>query len=201
MKRDRGWWPFLTLFPFGWANWAAFLVAGVRANSTRWKLWAAVYALGAIAPWVLDAILPKSDDNDAYVGLLLLGVWGAGIVHAFVVRSRYLELVNGRLETSREAAEERIEARREALRIAEESPELAREMGIGRPGGPGGLVDVNWAPGEQLERLPGIDAATAARIVELRRQVGEFSSLADLGMTAELDAAVVEDLRGRVIFL
>jgi hypothetical protein len=45
--------------------------------------------------------------------------------------------------------------------------------------------------------MPGIDAATA----QLRTDVGEFSSLADLGMTADLDAAVVEDLRGRVIFL
>ena len=35
----------------------------------------------------------------------------------------------------------------------------------------------------------------------MRRQVGGFSSLADLGMTLELDAAVVEDLRGRVVFL
>jgi DNA uptake protein ComE-like DNA-binding protein len=49
--------------------------------------------------------------------------------------------------------------------------------------------------------LPGIDGATAARIAELRASVGEFSSLADLGMTAELDPAVVEDLRGRVVFL
>jgi DNA uptake protein ComE-like DNA-binding protein len=46
-----------------------------------------------------------------------------------------------------------------------------------------------------------MDAATAQRIVTLRTDVGEFSSLADLGMTAELDPAVVEDLRGRVIFL
>lgn len=201
MKRDRGWWPFLTLFPFGWANWAAFLIAGLRADSVRWKLWAAAYAAGAVAPWVLDAILPASEDHDAYVGLLLLAVWGAGIVHAFVVRSRYLAIVNSSLETSREAAEDRLKARQDALRIAEENPELAREMGIGTPRGPGGLIDVNAAPAEQLERLPGVDAATAGRIVEVRRQVGEFSSLADLGMTAELDATVVEDLRGRVVFL
>ena len=201
MKRDRGWWPFLTLFPFGWATWAAFLIAGVRANSARWKIWAAVYAAGAVAPWVLDAMLTPSDDHDAYVGLLLIAVWGAGIVHAFVVRPRYLERVESAIPDAREAAERRLKKRHEALKIAEENPDLAREMGIGKPGGPGGLVDVNSASPHALERLPGIDAATAQRIVTLRTDVGEFSSLADLGMTAELDAAVVEDLRGRVVFL
>jgi helix-hairpin-helix protein len=203
-RRDRGWWVALTLFPFGWGNWAAFLLAGLRANVRRWKLYAAGYAVASIVPWVLDALI-AGDDGDTAAGLTLLAGWGFGIVHALVVRPRYVALVNSGLDAAREAAEARLRARREALEIAERDPALAREMGIGRPDRPGaadgGVIDVNSAPPELLERLPGIDAAAALRIVQVRAEVDGFSSLADLGMTLELDGDAVEDLRGRVVFL
>ena len=51
------------------------------------------------------------------------------------------------------------------------------------------------------EAFPGIDADTARRIVATRDGVGGFSSLEDLGMTLGLDGGLVEDLRGRVVFL
>jgi hypothetical protein len=52
-----------------------------------------------------------------------------------------------------------------------------------------------------LETLPGIDGATAARIADIRGRIGGFSSPADRGMTAGLEPAGVDDLRGRVVFL
>jgi helix-hairpin-helix protein len=200
MKRDRGLWVLLTLFPFGWGNWAAFLWAGQKAGVKRWKLYSPLYALLAALPWIFDAALPE-DPGDALAGVTLICGWGGGIVHSLVARPSYMRIVGDSLADTREAAEARLRERREALQVAQENPELAREMGIGKPGGPGGLVDVNSAQPLALRRLPGIDAATAQRIVALRAEVGEFSSLAELGMTAELDAAVVEDLRGRVVFL
>jgi len=200
MKRDRGLWVLLTFFPLGWATWGAFLTAGTKAGVRRWQLYAPVYVGVAVLPWALDAAI-AGDDGDAAAGFALFGGWLFGIVHAFIARTKYLQIVGSTMETSRNAAEQRLKERHDALKIAEENPDLAREMRIGRPGGPGGLVDINSASPHALETLPGIDAATAQRIVHLRTDVGEFSSLADLGMTAELDAAVVEDLRGRVIFL
>jgi len=200
MKRDRGLWVLLTFVPLGWATWGAFLIAGTKAGVRRWQLYAPVYVGVAVLPWALDAAI-AGDDGDAAAGFALFGGWLFGIVHAFIARTKYLQIVGSTMQTARDAAEKRLHERREALEIAQRDPALAREMGIGTPSGPGGLVDVNVAPLDQLERLPGIDAATAARILEVRGRVGEFSSLADLGMTAELDAAVVEDLRGRVVFL
>jgi helix-hairpin-helix protein len=200
MKRDRGLWVLLTFVPLGWATWGAFLTAGTKAGVRRWQLYAPVYVGVAVLPWALDAAI-AGDDGDAAAGFALFGGWLFGIVHAFIARTKYLQIVGSAMQTSRDAAEKRLHERREALEIAQRDPALAREMGIGTPNGPGGLVDVNGAPLDQLERLPGIDAATAARILEVRGRVGEFSSLADLGMTAELDPAVVEDLRGRVVFL
>ena len=58
------------------------------------------------------------------------------------------------------------------------------------------MVDVNPPP-DVLERLPGIDAATARRIAQVRVEVDGFSSLADLGMTLELDGPAVGSARAR----
>jgi DNA uptake protein ComE-like DNA-binding protein len=52
-----------------------------------------------------------------------------------------------------------------------------------------------------LARLPGIDDALATRIADVRAQVSGFSSVEDLGLTMDLDGALVEDLRDRVVFL
>jgi DNA uptake protein ComE-like DNA-binding protein len=52
---------------------------------------------------------------------------------------------------------------------------------------------------EDIADLPGIDAATARKIVAARDGVGGFSSLEDLGMTMDLPGDVVEGLRGRVV--
>ena len=57
------------------------------------------------------------------------------------------------------------------------------------------------APLEVIQRLPGIDDATARRIVAVREQIDGFSSLEDLGMTLDLDGETVEDLRGKTVFL
>jgi hypothetical protein len=204
-RPTRGWWwVALTLFPFGWGTWAAFLMAGLRTNVRRWKLYAAGYALLAALPWVLDALI-AGDGGDTAAGLALIVGWPFGIVHALIVRPRYVALIDGGLTAAREAAEERLRAREEALEIAARDPALAREMGIGRPDRPGaadgGVIDVNSATPDVLERLPGIDAATARRIAQVRAEVDGFTSLADLGMTLELDGPAVEDLRGRVVFL
>jgi DNA uptake protein ComE-like DNA-binding protein len=103
------------------------------------------------------------------------------------------------------AARERLANREEALRIAREQPELAIELGVGRPDRPGamdsGLVDVNSAPPAVLERLSGIDRATARRIVAVREELDGFQSLEDFGMTMDLDGETVEDLRRKVVFL
>jgi competence protein ComEA len=45
---------------------------------------------------------------------------------------------------------------------------------------PAGIVNVNTANATELETLPGIGAATAARIVEYRQKNGPFKKLEEL---------------------
>jgi len=93
----------------------------------------------------------------------------------------------------------------QALRLAREKPELAKEIGIGRPDRPdadsAGLVDVNNANVTALLTLPGVNGDLATEIVEAREKVGGFSSLEDCGAALDIDGGTVEGLRGHVVFL
>ena len=45
---------------------------------------------------------------------------------------------------------------------------------------PAQVVNINTAPAEQLERLPGVGPKTAARIVEYRQKTGGFKKVEEL---------------------
>lgn len=65
---------------------------------------------------------------------------------------------------------------------------------------PAGLVDVNTATVEELQRLPGVGPKAAARIVEHREEYGRFESLEDLGRVEGFGGKRLEALAGRVSF-
>lgn len=96
-------------------------------------------------------------------------------------------------------------ARRKALAIVRDEPDLATELRIGRPDLPrsfddGGLVDVNHVPASFLVERPGIDAPLAERIVATRDEVGGFGSIADLEITLELAPMTISQVKDRLIF-
>lgn len=80
------------------------------------------------------------------------------------------------------------------LRVGE-APVLA-PSGSGVPAGP---VDLNTATAEQLDALPRIGPAMAARILEWRTQHGQFTSVEDLADIGGIGEATVEALRGLVL--
>lgn len=65
---------------------------------------------------------------------------------------------------------------------------------------PAGPVDVDLATPEELDRLPGIGPALAARIVEDRERNGPFGSLAGLDRVKGIGPALAERLRPHVTF-
>jgi DNA uptake protein ComE-like DNA-binding protein len=141
------------------------------------------------------------EDNLGYIAMF--SAWGIGIIHAFLSRKPYLRrmalLDDPALQAARLAQERQAYARE----LASSDPALARAAQVGRTGGfdEAGVVDINHAPVEDIADLPGIDAATARRIVAVRAEIGGFDSLADLGMTMDLPGDVVERLRGLVVCL
>jgi len=200
----RGRWVYATLFPFGWLVWAGFAYAGLRAKKLAWVALGALYGLvtgGTILLTSLDEDIDGLDDNLGYI--TMFAVWGIGIAHAFTLRKAYLRRIDVLEDPALVAAREAQERRELARELALSDPELAGAAGIGRSGGfdEGGVVDVNHAPVEDIADLPRISGATARQIVAVREQVDGFTSLEDLGMTLDLPGDVVEDLRGRVVFL
>ena len=178
------------------------LVPAKRLNRPFWALLAVVWTAATIVGWV--GAINTDGDSGLAGGLIILG-WVGAVATTLSIRPTYLRAVGSGFAEAREQAEQRLADRREAIRIAAENPALAQEIGVGRPDRPGardgGVVDVNNAPASALTLLPGVDAALATRIVEVRTEVNGFSSLADMGGVMDLDGNAVERLRDRAVFL
>jgi DNA uptake protein ComE-like DNA-binding protein len=198
----RGRWVLTSLIPFGWVTGAGFGYAGFRAKKPAWVVAGVIYlAITAATLFVtsLDKNTNGVDDNAGYI--VMFSAWGIGICHAFLSRQAYLRRLAIIDDPALQAARAAEERRAYARQLVARNPQLARDARLGRRGGfdEGDVIDVNHAPVEDIADLPGIDAATARRIVAVRDGVGGFSSLEDLGMTMDLPGDVVERLRERVI--
>jgi len=205
----QSWWIAFTLFPFGWFGWAAFLYAGMRANRRRWKAYAGMYFVAAAISITFIAMGPDGPGDpdtwhDTVGGGIGLALWAAALVHSLVIRRPYLELVHVRDDPQLDAAEARLRRREGALELAQDDPEHALELGIGRPDLPGAydgdVIDVNNAPAEVIAHLPGFTTDLAQRAVELREQIGGFKSVYDLADFFDFSPSVFERLKDRAVF-
>lgn len=135
---------------------------------------------------------------------VVLIAWPISFIHTLVIRREYLDRRNLIDDPSLRQARLAALRRQFAGTVAQSSPELALESGIGRLEqgfDEGGLVDVNHANVDELERLPGVDRETAKRIAFARKEIGGFSSANELGHLLDLPAPVVDALRPRALFL
>jgi Helix-hairpin-helix motif len=198
--KDMPWWVWASGAPLGLGAWAP-IVPGGQLRRKGWMALGALWVLVTLAGWA-GAV---TNDGGAGAGLLIILGWCGAIATSLSIRPAYLREASSSFVEAREAAERRLDERRDALRLAAEQPELALELGIGRPDRPGaqagGVVDVNNASLEALRELPGINDGVARRIVALRTELNGFSSVHDLGALLELDGHAVERLRERVVFL
>jgi DNA uptake protein ComE-like DNA-binding protein len=194
------WWVWVSATPFGLGSWTP-IIPGRELRRRSWVAWGVLWITVTIAGWVAAVV----SDGGAGGGLMIILGWCGAIATTLSIRPSYVQQSSSSFTREREAAELRLRERREAQQLAAEKPELALELGIGRPDRPGaqaaGLVDVNNASISALLGLPGIDDALAHRIVELREELDGFGSVHDLGSVLELDGNAVERLRDRTVFL
>jgi DNA uptake protein ComE-like DNA-binding protein len=196
--------PIGALLTLGLAAPVLFAIAGIQTRQRSWQRAAAFYA---VAIWGGVVLLGASEGDSApgIIGFLawLIG-WISATIHAFLIRGEYQHRLAG-AQNPLEAARSAVEARKEAHRLVREEPDVARELGVGRPDVEGartmGVIDVNQVPAPVLATLPGIDNHLAAEIVRAREDIDGFKSLEDMGGVMDLDGNTVEDIRPYVVFV
>jgi len=172
--------------------------AAVRKRSVVQSLTLPLYLAGLVFVLAFDPDYHGTQERVFDVGMTIN--MGLGFVHAVAIRSWVFgtkdeNVLRGKQRAALRAHADLVDARRAARRLAADKPQLARELGVGRPDLPGrsypdgGLVDVNHVSADVLTEYAGVPAGLAARIVELRDRVGSFSSLEDLMLFLDQDQA------------
>jgi DNA uptake protein ComE-like DNA-binding protein len=186
---------------------AAPVLFGIAGTQTRQRSWVVAGAIYALLSWGGFVIVGITDTDSAASDLgavMFLIAWVAATTHAFMIRREYQRRLSG-AQNPLEAARSAVEARKEAQRLVLQEPDVARELGIGRPDVEGartmGVLDVNRVPAQVLATLPGIDNHLAAEIVRARDEIDGFKSLEDMGGVLDLDGNTVEDIRPYVVFV
>lgn len=202
----KGWWVLWPiLVPLGFGTPAGFLYAALRSGARRWYAWALMWAVLVAAGVVMSEVGPEDGALDTGGSLFLFAVWFGGAAHALAARPEYVRRISDPQDDHVGAARSRLEQRARAKELARSDPELARELGVGRPELPGaqamGVVDVNHASAAALAQLPGVDAQLAARLVAVREEVGGFGSAPELGAVIDVDATTVERIGRAAVFL
>lgn len=85
-------------------------------------------------------------------------------------------------------------ALRDSVDLIDPGARLALIDSLSRPLKPGDRIDADRASAAELQRLPGIGAVTARRIVADRDSVGRFGSLAALGRVRGIGPATLKSL-------
>src|SRR6267143_6399725 len=121
----------------------------------------------------------------------------------------YLETLDRAPATVREPGTRRLSARaRDAPHASAPAPSReargpapsARDGGRARPARADDAtpLDINLASAAELERLPGVGPALAARIVDVRAREGPFGSVDDLRRVRGVGVATLDRLRPRL---
>ncbi|WP_019632701.1 ComEA family DNA-binding protein [Actinomadura atramentaria] len=204
----------MPLLTAGIATPVPFVYAAFRHRSRLQGLIAFAYTVVVCVTAGLTGA-PDGSTRDSIATGLMIALWVGGSGHAFAVGAFIRRTAPAppplppRSDGNRYALaelERRRALRAEARALAARDPSAAYELGVGRPDLPrayddGGLVDVNHAPARVLTTLPGISAATAARLVERRAERGGFISVEDMALDTDLPPDLLPFLADLTIFL
>jgi len=177
--------------PFGFGTPVGFLYAAFRCGARRLYAWALMWAVLVAVGVVATEVGPEDCALDTGGSLFLFAVWIGGAAHALAAQPEYVRRLTSPQHDPVDAARSRLAQRARAKELARCDPELARELGVGRPELPGaqamGVVDVSHAAAEALTQLSGVDARLAGRLVAVREEVGGFRSAPELGAVIDLE--------------
>ena len=117
--------------------------------------------------------------------------------HRALVLVVALLLASGAVRWARRPEAVRLDASELDVAMLADSSRAAMERTArsGTPLGEGERLDPNTAPAEELERLPGVGPALAARIIAYRDSAGPFPAVDSLEAVKGIGPATLERLR------
>ncbi|MFA1542288.1 helix-hairpin-helix domain-containing protein [Actinomadura monticuli] len=200
-------WAFVPFITLGYGTPFSFLYAALRRGS--WQLGATAAGYGVGTATVLAMVQTGNQFLTVLGSFLAILLWLAGTGHAFAVRTSVFPGGAPRSQQNEraiEVAKYRRTLREQARALAAEDPALARELRIGRPDVPrtyddGGLVDVNHAPREILEALPGMTPEMVDRVLHRREEQGGFLSAEEMAVDADIPPDALPEMADFTIFL
>jgi hypothetical protein len=213
-------WASVPVFSFGFLSFVPFLAnAIIRRRKADWAVFAAYLAATVGLIVTAGTVGSGNGGGSAAFGGFIIALAGAAAVHAAIVfrpgRAPAAPVAAapagtgpGARQHNRDAiaeAKSRIERRKEARRLAETDPALARDLHIGRPDlardyDDGGLVDVNHVPGAVLAAELGLTPGEVTDVIAARDKLGKFTSADEVCAYTDLAPDRVDELRDRMIF-
>jgi hypothetical protein len=211
-------WASVPVWSIGFLSFVPSLAyAIIRRRKADWAVFAAFLAatIGMIV--ALGVVGSGNGGSTAAVGGFIIALAGCAAVHAAIVfRPAGVVaapvaapgLPPGPRQHNRDAiaeAKDRIERRKDARRLAETDPALARDLHIGRPDvqrdyDDGGLVDVNHVPGAVLASGLGLTPDEVTDVIAARDKLGKFTSAEELCAYTDLSPDRVDELRDLMLF-
>jgi hypothetical protein len=209
-------WASVPVWSFGFLSFVPSLAyAIIRRRKADWAVFAAFLAatIGLIV--AAGTIGSGNGGGTAAFGGFIIALAGCAAVHAAVVfrpgnapAAPAAAALPGTRQHNKDAiaeAKDRIERRKDARRLAETDPALARDLHIGRPDVPrdyddGGLVDVNHVPGAFLATGLGLSPDEVTDVIAARDKLGRFTSADELCAYTDLSPDRVDELRDLMIF-
>jgi DNA uptake protein ComE-like DNA-binding protein len=142
---------------------------------------------------------PTGAASDVGVTMLML-VMAAGVAIILVYKKPQSALAGT------ESVVVRRDTRERYRQLVENDRPLARSMHVGRPDvsrdyDDGGLVDVNSAPSHALADHAGLNHAEAAKVVQMREELGRFVSMDELLVYVDLPESTAVRLRDVAVFV
>lgn len=199
----------LGLLAFGPFLWLAI----IRRRRSDRVIVAAYVAASATALGLVSLQAAVGTTVGGAGGALLVGLMFVGAGHALVACHPARRDASGHPLLSKayrnvlavSGAEERMDVRNKARKLARKDPALARELRIGRPDLPreyddGGLVDVNHVPADVLVSHLMLTVEQAAKVVAVRDEIARFDGPTDLEAYASLPPERVDELSDLMIF-
>jgi len=201
------WYPFVVVLSLGILTFVPFVHAATRTRRPLMVLTAALYTAAVVVLFM--------STGQTYFGGLLFGLLIIGGVHSVLIRPYvWPSLRHDAAAETMAGSDPAVAAvlasrnrRAEARALAAGDPQMARELGIGRPDLPGrryddgGLVDLNSAPAQAIAAMCGVDLAVAEQIAAARSVTAPFMTVDDVFSVVDVPYHLWDRIRDRGIVI